>query len=286
DCFLRIFLYDPYTHVVSTLCLHDALPISGAQVEDAFDLPLRLGELQALDDVLEAALGGGDGLLQLADLEIVLDEPHLGEDGGELGILPGARLDRLVDALGKAAQHADARALQACQILGELGEPAALVHRESSPALLHPEPGSNPELALVAIEEEGLVAAAGVGLDEEDVLVPLLAFGLEDEDAVGLRVPGEVVEVAARTEAVVGVVGADLLVPGGDHEILAWKALGEGPTPRVEVLRAPDRCDPSLPLRFPVLEHELAEGVRRSGVVAGARRRPLLLLLDFLHGPS
>src|SRR5690606_39542759 len=83
DCFLRIFLYDPYTHVVSTLCLHDALPISGAQVEDAFDLPLRLGELQALDDVLEAALGGGDGLLQLADLEIVLDEPHLGEDGGE-----------------------------------------------------------------------------------------------------------------------------------------------------------------------------------------------------------
>src|SRR5690606_27873790 len=107
----------------------------------------------------------------------------------------------------------------------------------------------------------------------------------EDEDAVGLRVRGEVVEVAARTEAVVGVVGADLLVPGGDHEILAWKALGEGPTPRVEVLRAPDRCDPSLPLRFPVLELELAEGVRRGGVVAVARGRPRLLLLDVLHGP-
>ena len=131
-----------------------------------------------------------------------------------------------------AAQHArgdDRRAPQALQEGLQLGQAAGLVHAEARLALLHAQPRAHPQLALHAVREEGGVTAARVRLHEEDVRVATALLRLEHQHAVGLDVARQVVEVGARPEAVVGVVGAHLLVAGGDDQRLAREELGQLP---------------------------------------------------------
>ncbi len=65
-----------------------------AEEEGALDVALagRLGLVEDLHDVLEAAHGGVDGLLQLADLELVLDQAGLGEEDAQFLVALGGDL--------------------------------------------------------------------------------------------------------------------------------------------------------------------------------------------------
>ena len=67
-------------------------------------------------------------------------------------------------------------------------------------------------------------AFPGIGLGEHDGTTAL-AFGHDDEHAVRFVDAGEIVEVGARTETVVRVVGADFFVSGRYDEHVAGKLL-------------------------------------------------------------
>ena len=103
-------------------------------------------------------------------------------------------------------------------------------------------------------------------------------------------VAGEVVEVGARPEAVVRVVGADLLVAGRDDQHLARKLLRERAPARREALATGQRRHGPVGVG-PRLRHEREQIGRRAAVVRRRLRRfvhlhALNLLREKSEGPA
>jgi hypothetical protein len=89
-----------------------------------------------------------------------------------------------------------------------------------------------------------------------------------DQDAVGLDVAGEIVEIGARPEAEGRVVRADFGVSGRDDEDVARKKSRERRATRAEVLGARDERR-RTGARFPIAHHEIEQRLRRRVVVRG-----------------
>ncbi|EMF02103.1 dsRNA-specific ribonuclease [Streptomyces mobaraensis NBRC 13819 = DSM 40847] len=187
---------------------------AGAQPEDAFDPALaarvRQGARKGADDVLEAGGGVVHGLLQLADLPGVLDEPQLAEHGGEFAVAGGVAAGR------EGGVGLQGRAVDARRAFGLGG-----VRRAADPELAVP---------AVAVERRGAGGAGRARPDVQHRLMAVRAVGLQDEDVAGLvlaRQAGQPGVGAVRAEAEVAVVGADLRRTGGHDQPLAREARGE-----------------------------------------------------------
>ena len=141
---------------------------AGAQEEGALDVALagRLGLVEDLDDVLEAARRGVAGLLQLGDLEGVLDQTGLGEEDAQF--LVALRGD-LVGEGGLDARVVPADVAHRAGGLGQRGRELADVLRRDAEQLLRLGEGvaaADPELAL-AVEPELAVLTVGAGQQVE-----------------------------------------------------------------------------------------------------------------------
>ncbi len=197
-------------------------------------------------------------VLELVDLPRVLDQPHLGGDAREVGVGRLVGRDQGVDARVDAALHAGLAG--AGQRLRQVVEVAHL-DAERGGDLVRGRPAAGPQLAVLAVAEElvGVALRARSGVEDGLAVV-------DDEDRVGGLVAGEVGVRGVRAEAVVGVVGADLVAAGRQHQTLAGEQLGE-PAPALGgVRRHGMRRQVELALA-PALAHELGVGLGNGGIV-------------------
>ena len=110
------------------------------------------------DGVLEAEGGDVAGLLELADLPLVLDQPQLGGDAGEVARSTSVeRRRRLRGASSKRRQVVDVAHLDAERV-------GDLVHRRAA---------AGPQLAVLPVAEELVGVARGAGPGVEDGLAVL-----------------------------------------------------------------------------------------------------------------
>ena len=170
---------------------------------------------QGTNDVLEAADGRGDRLLDLLDLPCLLHEPVLGEGRPELRVRVGiARRDERVDLGVEAPPHArpDGRVERG----RELAERPAVDPRGRLD-LREPRPPPDPELAVAVVLEEVDRARVG-GRSHEERRTVAAPVGVEHEHASGGMVSGQVDVVARRTEAVLLAVPSELGLAGRQDE--------------------------------------------------------------------
>jgi hypothetical protein len=242
----------------------------GAHAEDALQQPLLDAAVgrQHAGHVLEAADGRVDRLLQLRDLPLVLDQLELGEELGQLAVAAHRGIglvgeDGAVDVRVQAAQHPGTSG-------GALGEGAAEFRvRRGLDAQLGRLLGqrvraADPQLAVAAAEER--VGVLGIALVRVEHRVVTGTARAQHEHAVRVAVAGQVDEVAARPECVVGVVGPHLLVAGRDDQRLAGERLGQRRAPLGVVRRLRTRRDRERVLA-PAAAHELQERLGKVRVV-------------------
>src|SRR5205823_2316325 len=132
-----------------------------------------VGGRDLADAFLEAAPGGGDGPLQLTDLERVLVQPELAAGHAErrlpIGVTDGAYPG--VDPAVDVPQHPGARRGQAVEGAVELLErPAG--QPEGCRGLADPAARADPQLAVAPVAVERRRAAARPVGQEEDPLAP------------------------------------------------------------------------------------------------------------------
>ena len=201
----------------------------GAQEEGALDPALRggLGLVEDLDDVLEAAGGGVARLLQLADLELVLDQPQFGQEDLQLGVPLRGHLvgERGLDAGVVAAHDAD-RAGGLAQLVGDLadvaaGEPEQLLGLGRG--CCGGRPTARPGRPARTRRSPGRSAAAGTRSPRGR----RSASGSSTSTASWVWSPVRWTYSVRGPEGVLGVVGPGAQVAGGDHDPLAGEARGE-----------------------------------------------------------
>ncbi len=154
-------------------------------------MPQRLGE--GADDVLEAPGGRVDGVLELGQLVVVLDQPHFGQVRGQLGVG--------LQSAPTRPEVVDVGGVQTVQGTG----------------LLEIGTAAHPELAEPPVAVELLARRprrAGPQVEDR------LAGGLDHQHVAGLLRAGQIGVGAVRPEPVVGVVAADLEIAGRDHQPL------------------------------------------------------------------
>lgn len=255
-----------------------SLPSTRAQEEGALDVALagRLGLVEDLHDVLEAAHGRVDGLLELTGLELVLHQPGLRQEDPQLLVALGGHLvgERRLDA-GVVAAYDPDRTGGLAQRVGELADVRG-GDAVQLPGLRQGVPAADPQLALAA-EPELAVLTVGA---RQQVNGRLVTVGgrLQDQDAVLGQVAGEVRVLDRGAEGVLGVVRAGLQVARGNDQALAREARGERGTPGGGVLGLRDRLQ-AVQLRVgPAGLHALGQ------LVGHARVQAVLALLDRLFG--
>ncbi len=256
---------------------------AGPAPEGAFDPAFAvLADLVHLaEHVGETAVGDRAGVAELLELEGVLDQAQLGQRERELLVALGVSTetaqqggDRALFApayaggnvtLQYAGQLVDVPGLDP-ELLGRLGQRRA---------------AAGPEFAVHPVAPELLaLGAVGAGTEVEHRVVAAGAVGLQHEDRVGGLVADQPDVVGVRAVHVVGVVRADLVRAGGDHQSLT----GEGLRQSVAALRGPgadvaERDVGTLDVA-PAGVHELAQFFLRLVVV---RRRLRSVLRAFGH---
>ncbi len=144
---------------------------AGALMEDALDDALAARVLddagELADDVLEALRGDLDGEPQLGELVLVLHQPQLRDEAGEVVVL--ADHEVVVVRL----EVVDVRCL----------DPELSRHAREGRAR------ADPELADRGIRVELARRAVGPLAEEEGDVVPAVFARIEDEHGVGLRSP-------------------------------------------------------------------------------------------------
>ena len=164
---------------------------------------------------------GGDvaGGLELADLPLVLDQAHLGDHAGEVGVEARVGSDQRVDGRRDAAVDAGLARLR--ELAGELVDVAHL-EAEGVGDLLQRGAAADPQLAVLPVAEE----LVGRALRPRSRVEHGLAV-LDHEYGVAGLVAAEVGVGGVAAEPVVGVVGPHLEGAGGQHQPLAREGLRE-----------------------------------------------------------
>jgi hypothetical protein len=232
----------------------------GPAEERALDPPLAVLEdaVPLGDGVGEAERGDVAGGLELGDLPVVLDQPHLGDHPGEVGVAGLVGRHDPVDVAGDAA--VDPGLAGAAEVGGEAVDVAHL-EPQGVRDLLQGRAAAHPELAVLAVAEE----LVGGALRSRPGVEHALAV-LDDQDGVAGLVAAEVGVGGVGPEAVVGVVGPHLEASGRQHQALPWEGLGE-PLPASRGVRR-DRVRRQVELAVtPALAHELRVGLRDGRVV-------------------
>ena len=184
--------------------------------------------------VLEAQGGDVAGLLELADLPLVLDQAHLGDHPGEVVVAGLVGGHELVDgrrtrhgARGSCRRRRARRAGRRCAAPAGRATDSISCSDGRRPAHSSPYWRSRKN--------------SSVSRDERGPRVEHRVAALDDEHRVAGLVAGEVGVGGVGAEAVVGVVGAHLVATGGQHQPLAGEHLGEaGATPRRRTRRRAD----------------------------------------------
>jgi len=198
-----------------------SLPIARAAEEGALDP--ALAELHRAvhltGGVGEPERGDVTGRLELGDLPLVLDQPHLRCDAGEIGVAALVGGDQPVDRGGDTAVHPHLAVLAERPL--ELVDVADL-DAEGGGDLLQGGTATDPELAVLTVAEELISGALGPRACVEDRLAVL-----DHEHGVTGLVAAEVGVSGVAAEPVVRVVRAHLERAGGQDEPFAGKSLGE-----------------------------------------------------------
>ncbi len=239
-----------------------ALDPALAELEHAVPLGHRVGEPERGD------VAGG---LELVDLPGVLDQTHLGDDAGEVGVMGLVGVDQLVDGRGDASVHAG---LARPRELGGQGVDVPHLETQRRGDLVQRGPAADPQLAVLPVAEELVGGALRARAGVEDALAVV-----DDEYGVAGEVAREVGVRGVGAEAVVGVVGPHLETAGRQHEALAREGLGQPLPPGRGVRRDGVRRQVQLAVA-PALAHEGGVGLGDGRVVRLGVQRGLRRLLD------
>ena len=142
----------------------------------------------------------------------------------------------------------------------------AAVDRVTMRALRHAQPRAFPQLALVAVREEGGVRLAGIGFDEQQLLVGC-AVRHQQQDAVGFQHTGEVIEVGAGAETVVSVIRPHLAVAAWDNQQFSRETLRQPSAAFPEGCGIAHHAGEPAGLWPPAAQHELQQVRRHVGIV-------------------
>ena len=232
----------------------------GAPEEGALHPALAVAERVApvAHDVLEPERGDVAGLLQLTDLPVVLDQPGLGDDPGEVLVEGLVRGDEAVDGVGDTAEH-PGLAGDGERVLEEVD--VADLEPQRVRDLPQGRATTDPELAVHAVPEELVAVAARARPGVEHGLAVL-----DDQDGVAGLVAAVVGVRGVGPEAVLGVVGTHLERARGQDQALAGEHRGErgAPAGRGVGDRVPGEVEVGA---APALPHELRVRVRHGRVV-------------------